>query len=175
MFIRNTRVRGQDLSCHNDLKGQRVTHNAYLSFLKHTKFSFLKHTKQLLLVTLYDTTEGRESVLEQDGRTAYRRTDVHINPILSGGGPLWPGWPWTASLFPQGKSYDHQNSWLCFCLCLNGPIKVIFQICFCNFLKNEKKIFDSFDIKGSPLWSAVFWCLWTAKDQKNWMEVNFGL
>ena len=22
---------------------------------------------------------------------------------------------------------------------------------------------------------CCFWCLWTAKDQKNWMEVNFGL
>ena len=75
-----------------------------------------------------------------------------FNPILSGGGPLWPGRPWTASLFPQGKSYDHQNSWLCFCLCLNGPMKVIFGFCFQNFWKTEKFFFDDFDIKGSPLW-----------------------
>ena len=67
-------------------------------------------------------------------------------------GPLWPGQPWTASLFPQGKSYDHQNSWLCFCLCLNGPMKVIFGVCFQNFWKTEKNFFDDFDIKGSPLW-----------------------
>ena len=75
-----------------------------------------------------------------------------FNPILGGGGPLWPGRPWTASLFPQGKSYDHQNSWLCFCLCLNGPMKVIFGVCFQNFWKTEKFFFDDFDIKGSPLW-----------------------
>ena len=149
-------------------------------------------------------------------------------------------------LFLQGKGYNHQNSRLCFCLCLNDLIKVIFQICFWNFWKTELFFFDSFDIKGSPLWKKIwkfpktiflfkksyffflnlhctrskrsfevyyshvsknfefwpifaykisifatvlqqsawpklqfikccFWCLWTAKDQKNWMEVDFGL
>ena len=82
----------------------------------------------------------------------FKKVPKVFNPILDGGGPLWPGWPWTASLFPQGKSYDHQNSWLCFCLCLNGPMKVIFGFCFQNFWKTEKKFFDDFDIKGSPLW-----------------------
>ena len=151
-----------------------------------------------------------------------------------------------ASLFLQGRGYDHQNSWLCFCSCLNGPIKVIFQSCFSNFWKMEIFIFDNFNIKGSPpleknwkfpktnfffkklyffflnlystcsklsfevynshvsknfkfwpifMWKisffatvfwqpawpklhfikCCFWCLWTAKDQKIQMKVNFGL
>ena len=53
-----------------------------------------------------------------------------FNPIPVRAGPLWPRPPWTATLFPQCKSYDHQNSWLCFCLCLNGSMKVIFGVCF---------------------------------------------
>ena len=61
-----------------------------------------------------------------------------------------------ALLFLQGKGYNHQNSWLCFCLCLNGPIKVIFQIGFWNCWKTKKIFFDSFDIKGSPLWKKIW-------------------
>ena len=52
----------------------------------------------------------------------------------------------------QEKSWNHQISWLCSFLCLNGPSKVIFGICFWNFWKTEKSFFDSFNIKGSPLW-----------------------
>ena len=68
----------------------------------------------------------------------YQFIKLTLNPISHEGGhygpddhkrPLW--------LFLQDKGYDHQNSWLCFCLCLNGPIKVIFQICFWNFWKKE--------------------------------------
>ena len=53
-----------------------------------------------------------------------------INPIPVRARLLWPQPPWTATLFPQGESYNHQNSWLCFCLCLNGSMKVIFGVCF---------------------------------------------
>ena len=73
-----------------------------------------------------------------------------LNPILDGGGPLWPGWPWTASLFPQGKSYDHQNSWLCICLCLNSPRKVIFGTCSWNFWKLKKTFLTVMTSKGPP-------------------------
>ena len=36
-------------------------------------------------------------------------------------------------------------------------------------------VFRQPDWPKLQLIECCFWCLWTAKDQKNWMEVNFGL
>ena len=53
-------------------------------------------------------------------------------------------------LFLQGRGNDHQNSWLCFCSCLNGPIKVIFQFCFWNFWRMENLFLTILTSKSSP-------------------------
>ena len=66
------------------------------------------------------------------------------------GGPLWPGWLYTTLLFLQGdRGYEHQNSWLCFCSRLNGPIQVIFHFVL-KFLKNGKNFLTISTPKSPP-------------------------
>ncbi len=60
-----------------DLKGQRVTHYAY--------FSLLTPTKQLLSVTIWDTTAGFGANFWTDARTDARKegqTDVEVEIVI---------------------------------------------------------------------------------------------
>ena len=65
-----------------------------------------------------------------DAIIIHRGTKLNINPILPGGGPLWPPLPWIHLPLSHGQGYVNQTSWLCSFQYLPGPRKPVLVFVF---------------------------------------------
>ena len=66
---------------------------------------------------------------------------VNLNPILPGGGPLWPPLPWIRLPLSHGQGYVNQTSWLCSFPYLPGPRKPVLVFVFQKIEKNWRRKF----------------------------------
>ena len=96
--------------------------------------------------------------------------------------PLEKNWKILKTIF-FSKNYTF-SFWICIVHILSVLLRYITLMYlkilnFYLFLHTKFQFF--FTVFQRPAWPKLqfikccFWCLWTAKDQKNWMEVNFGL
>ena len=66
---------------------------------------------------------------------------IMFNPILPGGGALWPSLPWIRLPLSHGQGYVNQTSWFCSFPYLTGPRKPFLVFVFQKIEKNWRRKF----------------------------------